>query len=393
MLGVAGVPAIVQFVLMLSLPESPRWLYRKDRVAESRAILERIYPAEEVEAEMEALRESVVAEKADEAIIGDSFGAKLKGAFANPVVRRGLAAGVTVQVAQQFVGINTVMYYSPSIVQFAGYASNSTAMALSLITSGLNAIGSIVSMMFVDRYGRRKLMIISMFGIISCLIILATVFSQAAIHAPKIDALESTTFSPNATCPAFAPLATPNAPPSGWNCMKCLRSECGFCASGVQPYAPGACVVLSDDMKATCHSKGRTYFKDGCPSKFGFLAIVFLGLYIVVYAPGMGTVPWIVNSEIYPLRYRGLGGGIAAVSNWVSNLIVSESFLSLTHALGSSGTFLLFAGFSTVGLFFIWLLVPETKGLQFEEVEKLLEAGYKPSLLRRRNKAKGADTA
>ncbi|KAG2263872.1 hypothetical protein Bca52824_070951 [Brassica carinata] len=279
MLGVAGVPAIVQFVLMLSLPESPRWLYRKDRVAESRAILERIYPAEEVEAEMEALRESV---EADEAIIGDSFGAKLKGAFANAVVRRGLAAGVTVQVAQQFVGINTVMYYSPSIVQFAGYASNSTAMALSLITSGLNAIGSIVSMMFVDRYGRRKLMIISMFGIISCLIILATVFSQAAIHAPKIDALESTTFSPNATCPAFAPLATPNAPPSGWNCMKCLRSECGFCASGVQPYAPGACVVLSDDMKATCHSKGRTYFKDGCPSKFGFLAIVFLGLYIVV---------------------------------------------------------------------------------------------------------------
>ncbi|KAF8082615.1 hypothetical protein N665_0818s0030 [Sinapis alba] len=394
MLGVAGVPAIVQFVLMLSLPESPRWLYRKDRVAESRAILERIYPEDEVEAEMEALKESVEAEKADEAIIGDSFGAKLKGAFSNPVVRRGLAAGVTVQVAQQFVGINTVMYYSPSIVQFAGYASNSTAMALSLITSGLNAIGSIVSMMFVDRYGRRKLMIISMFGIISCLIILATVFSQAAIHAPKIDVLESTTFSSNATCPAFAPLATPNAPPSGWNCMKCLKSECGFCASGVQPYAPGACVVLSDDMKATCHSKGRTYFKDGCPSKFGFLAIVFLGLYIVVYAPGMGTVPWIVNSEIYPLRYRGLGGGIAAVSNWVSNLIVSESFLSLTHALGSSGTFLLFAGFSTIGLFFIWLLVPETKGLQFEEVEKLLEAGYKPSLLRRRkNKAKDVDTA
>ncbi|VVA93422.1 unnamed protein product [Arabis nemorensis] len=393
MLGVAGVPAIVQFVLMLSLPESPRWLYRKDRIAESRAILERIYPADEVEAEMDALKESIEAEKADEAIIGDSFVAKLKGAFANPVVRRGLAAGITVQVAQQFVGINTVMYYSPSIVQFAGYASNKTAMALSLVTSGLNAVGSIVSMMFVDRYGRRKLMIISMFGIIACLIILATVFSQAAIHAPKIDPMESTTFAPNATCPAFVPLRAANAPPSRWNCMKCLRSECGFCASGVKPYAPGACVVLSDDMKATCHSRGRTYFKDGCPSKFGFLAIVFLGLYIIVYAPGMGTVPWIVNSEIYPLRYRGLGGGIAAVANWVSNLIVSESFLSLTHALGSSGTFLLFAGFSTVGLFFIWLLVPETKGLQFEEVEKLLEAGYKPSLLRRRNKSKDDDTA
>lgn len=92
----------------------------------------------------------------------------------------------------------------------------------------------------------------------------------------------------------------------------------------------------------------------------------------------MGTVPWIVNSEIYPLKYRGLGGGIAAVSNWSSNLIVSETFLTLTEHLGSAGTFLLFAGFSLIGLVFIFFLVPETKGLQFEEVEKMLQKGYSP---------------
>ncbi|XP_010538418.1 PREDICTED: inositol transporter 4 [Tarenaya hassleriana] len=389
MLGVAGLPAVVQFVLMLSLPESPRWLYRKDRTAEARAILERIYPAEEVEGEMAALKESVEAEKADEAAMGDGFFQKLKGALQNPIVRRGLAAGITVQVAQQFVGINTVMYYSPSIVQFAGFASNKTALALSLVTSGLNAVGSIVSMMFVDRYGRRRLMIISMFGIISCLVILSIVFRQASLHAPKIDPVDSISFAPNSTCPAYV---SPNPTPLKWNCMKCLKAECGFCSNSNE-YAPGACVVLSDETKELCHSKGRTFFKDGCPSKFGFLAVVFLGLYIIMYSPGMGTVPWIVNSEIYPLRYRGLGGGIAAVSNWISNLIVSETFLTLTHALGSSGTFLLFALFSTIGLIFIWLLVPETKGLQFEEVEKMLEVGYKPSLLRRRAERKDVDTA
>ncbi|KAL0306019.1 UNVERIFIED_CONTAM: Inositol transporter 4 [Sesamum radiatum] len=96
---------------------------------------------------------------------------KTEGMWGNDVVRRGLYAGITVQVAQQFVGINTVMYYSPTIVQLAGFASNSTALALSLITSGLNAVGSIVSMAFVDRVGRRRLMIISMFGIIICLCI------------------------------------------------------------------------------------------------------------------------------------------------------------------------------------------------------------------------------
>lgn len=143
--------------------------------------------------------------------------------------------------------------------------------------------------------------------------------------------------------------------------------------------------MLDDKLNEDkCGGEHRTYFKDGCPSKFGILAVILLGLYIIVYSPGMGTVPWIVNSEIYPLRYRGIGGGIAAVANWTSNLIVSLTFLTLTEALGSAGTFLLFAGFSTIGLVAIYFLVPETKGLQFEEVEKMLEHGYRPGLFKRK---------
>ena len=92
----------------------------------------------------------------------------------------------------------------------------------------------------------------------------------------------------------------------------------------------------------------------------------------------MGTVPWIVNSEIYPLRFRGIGGGIGAVANWSSNLLVSETFLTLIEHLGSGGTFLLFAGLSLIGLVFIFFLVPETKGLPIEEVERMLKKGYSP---------------
>lgn len=385
MLGVAGLPAVVQFVLMLSLPESPRWLYRRDKVDEARAILEKIYPAHEVEFEMAALKQSVEAEKADEGAVGEDMISKVKGALNNTVVRRGLYAGITVQVAQQFVGINTVMYYSPTIVQFAGFASNKTALALSLITSGLNAVGSIVSMAFVDRYGRRRMMIISMFGIITCLLVLSIVFFQAAIHAPSISPIDSTHFGTNTTCPAYT--TAPDA--SKWNCMSCLKAECGFCASGGNEYLPGACLASTKDLKGACGAGHRTWFENGCPSKFGFFAVILLGMYIISYSPGMGTVPWIVNSEIYPLRYRGIGGGIAAVSNWVSNLIVSETFLTLTKAIGSAGTFLLFAGFSFIGLVAIYFLVPETKGLQFEEVEKMLETGFKPKALRKKSKSKG----
>ncbi|XP_022714447.1 inositol transporter 4-like isoform X1 [Durio zibethinus] len=382
MLGVAGLPAVVQFFLMLSLPESPRWLYRQNKVEESRSILEKIYPADEVEDELTALRISVETEKADEHAIGDNLIQKVKGALSNVVVRRGLYAGVTVQVAQQFSGINTVMYYSPTIVQFAGFASNKTAMALSLITSGLNAIGSIASMTFVDRYGRRRMMIISMIGIITCLAALSIVFSQAASHSPKVDQFESMHFASNATCPSFVSAVNP----ASWNCLSCLKAECGFCANGVNEYSPGACLALTTDLKNSCRGQHRTWFKDGCPSRIGFLAVVLLGLYIISYSPGMGTVPWIVNSEIYPLRYRGIGGGMAAVSNWVSNLIVSETFLTLTKALGSSGTFLLFAAVCVIGLICIYWFVPETKGLQFEEVERMLKTGFKRKAFRKMSK-------
>ncbi|KAF7119970.1 hypothetical protein RHSIM_Rhsim13G0144000 [Rhododendron simsii] len=417
MLGVAGIPALVQFILMLSLPESPRWLYRQNKVDEARDILENIYPAEEVEEEMKALQSSVEAEKAEEDSIGDGIISKVKGAWSNDVVRRGLYAGITVQVAQQFVGINTVMYYSPTIVQLAGFASNKTALALSLVTSGLNALGSIVSMVTVDRYGRRKLMIISMIGIIVCLLALSVVFHESSTHSPSISRFESSHFGGNSTCSSY--LTASDA--SSWNCMTCLKasSECGYCATSpnkstsndgpiwlviryydlakrsdssiVLEYLPGACLEVNDAAKDVCGAEHRVWYTKGCPSKIGGLAVALLGLYIILYSPGMGTVPWIVNSEIYPLRYRGIGGGIAAVSNWTSNLLVSETFLTLTEAIGSAGTFLLFAGFSFLGLIAIYFLVPETKGLPFEEVEKMLKKGYRPSICSKEKDAKKMD--
>lgn len=177
---------------------------------------------------MNALRSSIEAEKADKEELGNNIFQQVKKAVQNNIVRQGLYAGVTVQVVQQFVGINTVMYYSPTIVQLAGFASNKTALALSLITSGLNAVGSIISMMFVDRKGRRTLMILSLVGIITCLIALSVIFFQVAAHSPLVGRLETSNFGANSTCSAYL-----TAPPSStWNCMDCLKAtDCAFCTN------------------------------------------------------------------------------------------------------------------------------------------------------------------
>ncbi|KAL6871563.1 hypothetical protein ACP4OV_014392 [Aristida adscensionis] len=370
MLGVAGLPALLQFVLMLMLPESPRWLYRKDRKREAESIMRRVYPPDEVDAEIEALRASVEADVAAERSVGGLVDT-LRKAFGSVVVRRGLAAGVMCQVAQQLVGINTVMYYSPTIVQLAGFASNSTALALSLITSGLNAAGSVVSMFFVDRAGRRRLMLLSLTGIVVCLAMLSGVFFAVDRHSPAASDADAASFGGDMTCPEFSQAAAAGA---RWTCTQCLKapSDCGFCANA-EKLLPGACLAATEAARGACGAAGRReWYTQGCPSSMGWLALVALGAYIVSYSPGMGSVPWLINSEVYPLRFRGVCGGIAAVANWTSNLLVTQTFLSLTQALGTAGTFLLFCGVSAASFVMLFLLVPETKGLQFEEVEEML---------------------
>uniref|UniRef100_A0A0C9RNF3 TSA: Wollemia nobilis Ref_Wollemi_Transcript_8484_2248 transcribed RNA sequence n=1 Tax=Wollemia nobilis TaxID=56998 RepID=A0A0C9RNF3_9CONI len=366
MLGVAGLPAILQFVLMFYLPESPRWLYRKKRESEAVAILKRIYPPEEVDQEIQDLKETVEQEMQLEGKLGSFRYSQL---WKVKEVRYALVAGCGLQIFQQFVGINTVMYYSPTIIQLAGFASNSLALTLSLITSGLNAVGTIVSISLIDKYGRRKLLIFSLVGLIGALAVLSAVFHVTAEDSPLVSQKATEAFG-GYQCPAYQSTTS-----TTWDCMRCLKAkhpECGFCASGGDQLLPGACLVQNSTVKHICHGDNRPWFTRGCPSRFGWLAVVGLALYIIFYSPGMGTVPWVTNSEIYPLQYRGVCGGIAATSNWISNLIVSQTFLTMTQNIGTSNAFLVFGVISVLALVFVWFIVPETKGLSLEDVEQML---------------------
>ncbi|KAI5591923.1 hypothetical protein POPTR_004G133420v4 [Populus trichocarpa] len=215
------------------------------------------------------------------------------------------------------------------MVQLAGFASNQTALLLSLVTAGFNALGSIVSIYFIDRTGRKKLLIISLFGVVISLGLLSGIFRETTTHSPIVIATESSFAA--YTCPDYSSVT--NA--AGWDCMKCLKAshpDCGFCSSASDKLLPGSCLISN----STVRKSHREWYTRGCPSKYGWVALIGLTLYIIFFSPGMGTVPWIVNSEIYPLRFRGVCGGIAATANWISNLIVAQSFLSLTQAIGTS---------------------------------------------------------
>jgi SP family myo-inositol transporter-like MFS transporter 13 len=136
---------------------------------------------------------------------------------------------------------------------------------------------------------------------------------------------------------------------------------------------PGACLINDDSSKGHCASQHKDWYTKRCPSKTGWIAIVGLGLYIIFFSPGMGTVPWVINSEIYLLRYRGICGGMTSTAVWVSNLIVSQSFLSVIEAIGTAWTFMVFGIISCLAIIFVIVFVPETKGVPMEEMERMLE--------------------
>jgi len=114
---------------------------------------------------------------------------------------------------------------------------------------------------------------------------------------------------------------------------------------------------------------------DGAP----LMAMV---IYLAFFGAGMGSLPWIVNSEIYPLQARSVCIGIATAANWVANFVVAATFMDLAGALSTDrdcpsshpdGAFWLYALVSAVGFVGLFFGMPETKGLTLEEISDLFE--------------------
>jgi SP family myo-inositol transporter-like MFS transporter 13 len=97
--------------------------------------------------------------------------------------------------------------------------------------------------------------------------------------------------------------------------------------------------------------------------------------YVAAYAVGLGPVPW-QQSELFPLRVRSLGSGIATSTNWSSNFIIGMTFLPMMNFLGPSITFALYAVVCMIGWFLIWKIYPETAGLELEDISELLKDGW-----------------
>jgi len=173
MLGLAAIPGAALAVGMLTVPHTPRWLMQKGREDDARRTLTDLREDEEggdVEAEVADIQDAIRRE--GETGVRD---------LVRPTIRPLLVIGLALAVFQQFVGINTVIYYAPTILKDTGL-TNSASITQTVFIGVTNVVFTVVAVLLLDRVGRRKLLITGTVGLVVGLAILGTYFSSSTLQ-------------------------------------------------------------------------------------------------------------------------------------------------------------------------------------------------------------------
>jgi MFS transporter, SP family, galactose:H+ symporter len=280
MFAIAAVPSVIFLLGMLINPETPRWLGSRGRWAEADKVLTRVTGEQNNAAALTEIRASLTSEQTHGAVRE----------LLRPGLRVALLVGVGLAAFQQLIGINTIVYYAPTIFGTVGFSSNTAAIMATSIVGVVNVCATIVACLLVDRAGRRPLLLWGTAGMVIALLGLSLVFWLNPAHV-------------------------------------------------------------------------------------GGLTLLLLMLYIVAFAIGMGPVFWVLSAKLFPTNVRTTGASISTFFNWVANLLVSITFLSLIDAIGTSWTFTIYAFLGVIAFCFILRLVPETRQKSLEHIERYWQNG------------------
>jgi SP family arabinose:H+ symporter-like MFS transporter len=173
MYGMGAVPSVLFFLLLLGVPESPRWLVKNGREDEARTVLTR---ADTAEAAAKGIREIKETMALEEGSFREIF---------RPAFRRPLLIAVILAVFQQITGINAILYYAPRIFEGAGFARIS-AIGQSAIVGLVNMLFTVVAIVLADRVGRRPLLLVATGGMGVSLVLLGAAFKFPVLPASAL---------------------------------------------------------------------------------------------------------------------------------------------------------------------------------------------------------------
>ena len=276
MLGMETLPAIMFFIIIFFIPESPRWLILKGKEEKATNILERIYTSS---------KEALFQLTETKSVLSSESKSEWK-LLLQPGIRKAVIIGVCIAMLGQFMGVNAVLYYGPSIFENAGL-SGGDSLFYQVLVGLVNTLTTVLALVIIDKVGRKKLVYYGVSGMVISLILIATYFIYGESWA----------------------------------------------ISSI------------------------------------FLLIFFL-FYVFCCAVSICAVVFVLLSEMYPTRVRGLAMSIAGFALWIGTYLIGQLTPWMLQNLTPAGTFILFAIMCVPYMLIVWKLVPETTGKSLEEIER-----------------------
>jgi SP family arabinose:H+ symporter-like MFS transporter len=272
MLGSEVIPALLFFIMLFFIPESPRWLASKGKIDRAKAIIEKINGQNKSAELLNEIQDSFKEEKGSILILFTSG------------LRMAIVVGVFLAFFSQITGINAIIYYAPEIFKNIGFGADS-AMFQTVIIGTVNTIFTFVAIAFIDKYGRRTLLLWGISGMIICLGGVGLMFHFELSSGP-------------------------------------------------------------------------------------WLLLFILG-FIASFAMSLGPIPWVLISEIFPTKFRGVAMSISILMVWIGVVLITQLTPILLESVGGAFTFWIFMFNAIVLIIFTYIMIPETKGKTLEEIAKM----------------------
>jgi sugar porter (SP) family MFS transporter len=337
MLGLETLPAILYFLGLFFVPRSPRWLILKGKFDEAIKIMTRFLGEEEAKKEMVLIKENLNKEKNKEQVsIKDLF---------KPGLKLVLTIGIVVAVLQQITGINSVFFYAPMIFEQSGIGTDASFIQAILV--GLtNLFFTVLAILFIDKLGRKPLLTFGVAGIVICMFLLSYGFSTAR-YSLSDDSIEM--LSDQIDKEKLSGL-------SG----QVFENDVGFKEA-----------LIDTIGKEAVSENESELIKIGITMNPTLILIGILG-FVASFAISIGPVMWVLFSELFPNRIRGIAISFVGLINSAVSFLVQWIFPWELATFGSATTFLIYGVFALLGLVFIIKVIPETKGKSLEELEAQL---------------------
>ena len=276
MLGMETLPAILFFIIIFFIPESPRWLIVRGKELKAVSILEKIYNSiTEAKSQLRETKSVLTSETRSEWSL-----------LMKPGIFKAVIIGVCIAILGQFMGVNAVLYYGPSIFENAGL-SGGDSLFYQVLVGLVNTLTTVLALIIIDKVGRKKLVYYGVSGMVVSLILIGLYF----------------------------------------------------------------------------------LFGDSLGVSSLFLLIFFL-FYVFCCAVSICAVVFVLLSEMYPTKVRGLAMSIAGFALWIGTYLIGQLTPWMLQNLTPAGTFFLFAVMCVPYMLIVWKLVPETTRKSLEEIER-----------------------